>query len=69
MKQNFDINITFNNIEESYLQYKKLNVTTSRLQFLQNVLNYNESEAKQILKEYEKYLKNKQVSARVVNWD
>lgn len=59
MKQNFDINITFNNIEESYLQYKKLNVTTSRLQFLQNVLNYNESEAKQILKEYEKYLKNK----------
>ena len=58
MKQNFDINITFNNIEESYLQYKKLNVTTSRLQFLQNVLNYNEPEAKQILKEYEKYLKN-----------
>ena len=58
MKQNFDINITFKNIEEAYLQYKKLNVTTSRLQFLQNVLNYNEPEAKQILKEYEKYLKN-----------
>lgn len=49
----------FLNVEEQFIQFRRLGKVKTRLEFLTNVLNYPKDEAIEIWKHYKEFLKDK----------